>query len=174
MQLLLFLTIWCGVAWKSQGEPPTENEQRATWASPSQFRQLPAPFVKELEARGCKIPQASTSSLNATNVIHGHIGSTKQTDWVVVCKINNKSVLLFFWGGPEHCAPETNVQEGDGHERVISMATPRDIQKLLYDEKQLPPVAIHHDGIWDVYADKDGTLDYCDGGRWIHHINGGH
>lgn len=155
--------------------------------SPAEFQQLPAPFLKQLLKRGCSIPQPygredpPDLQSRSRNVIHGHFGSMKQTDWAVVCTLEDKSVLSIYWGGPLKCASDINIETDRKvsssrarYWREIATATNKSIRDLLREEQSLSHVPIRHDAIWDIYDQKQGSLDYCYRGKWFHHINGGH
>lgn len=185
MWTLLLLTAFTAA---SQIKPPLESGPSLHWTSPDRFQQLPARFVKQLKDHGCRIPQPNAPAgrpyarLRSSNVIHGHFGSAKQTDWAVVCTVEDKSTIFIYWGGRSQCTSEINVEMESrfssdpvhGYSREITTATNKSIHNLFEDEKLLPPVPIRHDGIWDIYDQKEGSLDYCYEGKWLHHINGGH
>ncbi|MBZ5542923.1 MAG: hypothetical protein LAO07_04495 [Acidobacteriia bacterium] len=61
--------------------------------------------MKQLESRGCTIPQSAEFSA-PHNVITGEFARKAQKDWAVLCSTQGKSTILVFWGGPAKCFAE--------------------------------------------------------------------
>ena len=68
--------------------------------SPAAVRELPVNLVKDLQRRGCTIPQAGYNK-KPNNVIKGEFAKPGQRDWAVLCSIKEVSTILVFWNGSE-------------------------------------------------------------------------
>ena len=77
-----------------------EAERTIMRLPPSAVRQLPRNVVRELQHRGCTIPQTS-STRNQHNVIRGEFAKPGQTDWAILCSVKGVSSILVFWNGSE-------------------------------------------------------------------------
>jgi len=73
---------------------------RIVQLSPAAIPGLPANLVKELERRGCTIPQEAPTK-KSSNVIKGAFAKPGQTDWAALCSVNGVSTILVFWKGSE-------------------------------------------------------------------------
>src|SRR5262249_47975777 len=69
---------------------------RIVQLSPAAIPGLPANLVKELERRGCTIPQEAPTK-KSSNVIKGAFAKPGQTDWAALCSVNGGSTTLGFW-----------------------------------------------------------------------------
>ena len=76
-----------------------EAERRIVRLSPTAFPELPRNVVRELQRRGCTIPQNFSNQPN--NVIKGEFSKPGQTDWAVLCSLKGISTILVFWNGSE-------------------------------------------------------------------------
>ena len=65
---------------------------------PGDFKQLPTSVVKNLERRGCRIPQ-SYGVKKKHNVISGNFFRRGQKDWAVLCSRKGVSSILIFPNG---------------------------------------------------------------------------
>jgi hypothetical protein len=72
-------------------------ERKVVRLPPSAFPALPAGIVRELQRRGCTIPQAYFKTPN--NVASGQFAHPGQRDWAVLCSIKGASSILVFWNG---------------------------------------------------------------------------
>lgn len=61
----------------------------------SDFNELPKEIIKNLEQRGCTIPQIWHDK-TLHNVISGEFSKKGQKDWAVLCSINRVSSILVF------------------------------------------------------------------------------
>lgn len=88
-----------------------EAERRIVRLSPTAFPELPGNVVRELQSRGCTIPQEAFTK-RRHNVIKGEFAKPGQTDWAVLCSVNQTSwsnpsrtnahyvsSILVFWNG---------------------------------------------------------------------------
>jgi hypothetical protein len=74
-----------------------EAERRIVRLSPTAFPELPRNVVRELQRRGCTIPQPYTD--RRANVIRGEFAKPGQTDWAVLCSTKGFTNLFVFWNG---------------------------------------------------------------------------
>jgi hypothetical protein len=78
-----------------------EAERRIVRLSPTAFPELPRNVVRELQRRGCTIPQTPYTK-RPQNVIKGEFAKPGQTDWAVLCSVNQTPWLLSFWSDPHY------------------------------------------------------------------------
>lgn len=167
---------------KSKQAPPLQNEREQAEREtrrlrPSTFPDLPIELIKQLEKRGCTVPQVFDTP-EPHNVIRGQFARKGQTDWAVLCLKNGKSSILIFWGKPARCPSELAVSEDRvflqsigngriGYSRRIDVASKNDI---LENYKQyrgsLPPI-LDHQGIDDRFVGKASDVHYCYQGKWL-------
>jgi len=175
MLLIIGISTWIAFAqespidWKSA-------ERQITRLSPSSFTALPAGIRKELEHRGCTIPQVWDDA-HPHNVEQGYFTSSKTKDWIVLCSVKGISSILVFHGGVskpfaqlDTCSDATYLQgtlpgkAGFSHKiRAISAEDIRGYCKLW--EHQCPPIT--HDGIEDIFVDKASSIYYLTNGKWL-------
>lgn len=144
---------------------------------PATFKELPGDIVKQLEARGCTIPQ-SFVELQPHNVIRGQFARPGQTDWAALCSKEGKSSIVMFWGKPTACPAELataddktflqGIGEGRiGYSRLIS-AVGCDVVLEHYQAHGGPkPPPLNHEGIDAAFAEKASTVHYCYQGKWL-------
>src|SRR5436309_14838260 len=78
-----------------------EAERRIVRLQPTAFPGLPGSVVQELQRRGCTIPQEAYTK-KPHNVIRGNFARPGQTDWAVLCSVNQTSRLSSFWTDPQY------------------------------------------------------------------------
>jgi hypothetical protein len=152
-------------------------DARIVRLSPSAIRRLPANLVKELQRRGCTIPQ-ETHSKQSNNVIKGEFAKPGQTDWAVLCSVNGVSSILVFWNGseknPSSIAPmEDRIfiqgfkKSEYSYSRGIKPAGKSFItlHHNAYGARPLPP--INHQGIVDTFTEKASVVWYSYQGKWL-------
>src|SRR6266850_1103498 len=92
----------------------TEADLQVTRLPPSAFPELPANIRRELERRGCTIPQVRADK-KPQNVIKGVFTRKGQTDWAVLCSVNQVSTILVFRNAsernPSELARETDIDK---------------------------------------------------------------
>ena len=166
----------------AQGIPPASEWTRAdaetVRLAPSRFGSLPAAVRRELERRGCSIPQTYAAKADLPdNVIRGRFTSSTTTDWAVLCSRQRRSTLLVFRGGGvtkiDELAPEQDegrlqmIGEGRiGYSRAILVAAPDDIGE--HNRNLDPPLPVlDHDGIHDAFIEKGSMIWYWSGAKWL-------
>src|SRR5688572_13873626 len=73
--------------------------------SPTAFPHLPSQIRRNLQSRGCTIPQTFADT-KPHNVISGEFARRGQTDWAVLCSRNKVSSILIFWAGSTRSVAE--------------------------------------------------------------------
>ena len=165
----------------AQGIAPAAEWTRAdaetVRLAPSRFGSLPAAVRKELDRRGCRVPQTYAATADRPdNVIRGRFTSATTIDWAVLCSRQRRSTVLVFRGGGvakiDELAPGDDVGrlqsigEGRiGYSRAIYPASPSDIRAHNPDPDPPLPV-LDHAGIHDAFIEKGSVIWYWSGGRW--------
>src|SRR5439155_9650041 len=149
-----------------------QNPARIVRLSPTAVRELPANLARELQHRGCTIPQEQYSR-KTNNVIRGEFEKRGQKDWAVLCSIKGVSTILVFWNGseknPAAIAPlEDRIYiQGFKKDQFSYSRGIRTVAKDFilrhhdtYGGPKLPP--INHQGIDDMFVGKASVV-------WYHH-----
>jgi hypothetical protein len=82
-------------------------ERQIVRLPPASFPELPPAIARELQHRGCTIPQ-DVFSRTPRNVISGEFARRGQKDWALLCSIKGSSSILVFWNGSAKNAAELN------------------------------------------------------------------
>ena len=145
---------------------------------PSTFSQLPQNIVRDLQARGCTVPQADFGP-KPNNVIKGNFATRQRSDWAVLCSKGGNSSILVYWGSsvkspaelaraPDEAYWLGNEREGFHYYRHIMTANKKYIL-LHYREygrgEFIPP--INHDGIDDGFLEKGSEVYYFYRHKWL-------
>jgi len=182
VRLLVVLAIALGHAvgaTKGTGQSPTQWDSAARAIKrlpPSAFPQLPAVVQRDLERRGCTIPQAFYPE-RPHNVVSGRFLRANQLDWAVLCSVRDSSRILVFWNGtpgnPTELAPEADAARlqgiGDGkigYSRGIGVARPVAIRNLARAFDGWIPRPLDHDGIEDAFIEKASAIHFLHRGKW--------
>jgi len=176
LQVVLFvpLMIFASLGTVSFAQMPAARIERL---SPAAIRRLPANLVKELQRRGCTIPQ-ETHTKQSNTVIKGEFAKPGQTDWAVLCSVNGVSAILVFWNGseknPASLAPMEDRIFIQGFKKSESSYS-RGIRPVgksfitlhhdAYGGRPLPP--INHHGIVDTFTEKASVVWYSYQGQWL-------
>ena len=154
-----------------------EAERRIVRLSPTAFPELPGNVFRELQHRGCRIPQSAYTK-KPHNVIKGEFAKPGQTDWAVRCSIKGFSSILVFWNGSEKNPAELARfedriylegidQNTIGFARSIA-AVGRDFIMRHYNAYGGPkPPPIDHQGIDDAFLEKASVTWYFHNGKWL-------
>ena len=135
---------------------------------PSAFPGLPAGIVRELERRGCTIPQVTIEGVDTKkphNVASGEFARKGQKDWAVLCSRRGRSAIHIFWGRPAKCASVIESQT-DSADRYIGTADAKYILDHYESYGGPKPPPLTHEGINDGIAEKASQVLYCYGGKW--------
>src|ERR1700694_2759659 len=88
-----------------------EADFQVTLLAPSAFPELPENIRRELERRGCTVPQV-WEDRKPHNVIKGELIRKGQIDWAVLCSLNRVSSILIFRNASEQ-NPSELAREAD-------------------------------------------------------------
>jgi hypothetical protein len=180
---LIGLVLTAGLAVRSVSQVPEDLQKKFDAAErqivrlpPTDFKELPNSLARELERRGCTIPQEASSEVR-NNVIRGQFEAPGQTDWAVLCSVHGFSSILVFWNGSERHPAElaraedrTFLQgmagEKIGFSRAIS-AVDKEFILRHYEAYGGPaPPPIDHQGIDDAFVGKASVTHYYYKGQW--------
>lgn len=150
--------------------------------SPARFSSLPPSIKRELERRGCTIPQYWGAKA-PLNVISGSFAKAGQKDHAVLCSRDGASEIEVFWGGTARCpspvpgsneSDETYLQTGSRgdfeYSRAIDEARLTRLSSIAeYQQYSGSPKAPsnNHEGIENTYIGKGSTILYCHQGSWV-------
>ena len=154
-----------------------EADLQVTRLEPSAFSELPGNIRRELEHRGCTIPQI-WGDRKPHNVIKGEFTRKGQTDWAVLCSLNRVSSILIFQNAseqnPSELAREADIEKlqgvgGDviGYSRAISSVGRQFILDHYHVYGGPKPPKIDHQGIDDAFVGKASVVHYFDAGAWL-------
>lgn len=140
--------------------------------SPAEFSDVPVWVVAALNARGCRIPQATYFKKERHNVIRGEFVAKGQIDWAALCSKNGKSSIVLLSTSKATCTQElaaaddsAYLQQVDANlhafSRLINTATPSEIARYVVQKNP----EFDHAGIVDEFAGKASTIFYCRDGK---------
>ena len=145
--------------------------------SPAAFPSLTASIRRELERRGCSIPQSYDIN-TAHNIVRGRFTTSTQDDVAVLCSRKRVSTILVFRGGlstniAEFASePDINYLQvigpdgAIGFSRMLGIAGQKYILKNHESFGGPKPPPLDHQGIDDAFLDKASTVWYWHGRRW--------
>jgi hypothetical protein len=88
--------------------PSVKASASTVYLQPMAFTELPGDVTRELQRRGCRIPQQAGVETRS-NVIRGEFARSGQMDWAVLCSVHGTSRILVFWhsdaANPSEIAP---------------------------------------------------------------------
>jgi hypothetical protein len=179
LSALIFLTVGINHVKPSQQfiGRVIEADLQVARLPPSAFPELPTKIRRELERRGCTIPQVSADK-KPQNVIKGEFTGKGRTDWAMLCSLDHVSTILIFRNASERepleLAPQSdadNLQSGSGaaieYSRVVSAVGRDYILKHYRAYGGLKPPAIDHQGIDDAFVGKASVVHYFYAGKWL-------
>lgn len=144
--------------------------------APREFPELPEAVRRDLEKRGCTVPQAYLDK--RVNVIRGEFGWKGQTDWALLCSRWGASRILVYWNGDPLSVHELDwapdrfyLQDVGGgrwaYSRVISPVGEDFILShyRAYGGPKPPPIT--HQGIDVAFLEKASVVRYFHKSRWL-------
>lgn len=154
-----------------------EAERGIVRLPPSAFPELPGNLARDLERRGCTIPQEAFTK-KPHNVIHGSFAKPGRTDWAVLCSVKGVSTILVFWNGSERNPAEIAGMEDRiflqgitadriGFSRSIASVGQDFIVRHYRAYGGPAPPPMHHQGIDDAFLEKASVTWYFYGGKWL-------
>jgi hypothetical protein len=179
---LALIALVCSTAGISLARPSQEPitkfrpvDFRVRRLAPSAFAELPPNIRRELERRGCTVPQVSANN-QPHNVIKGEFTRKGQTDWAVLCSVNQASTILVFRNAsvrnPSEFAREPDELQATGgdavaYSRAISGVDRAYILSHYQAYGGNKPPTIDHQGINDAFVEKASGIHYFDAGKWF-------
>jgi len=181
---LALIALVCSTAGVSLARPSQEPitkfrplDFRVRRLAPSAFPELPANIRRELERRGCTVPQVSADK-KPQNVIKGEFTRKEQTDWAVLCSVNQVSTISVFRNAsaknPSELARKPDVDQlqvtgGDAvaYCRAICGVDRAYILSHYQAYGGNKPPTIDHQGINDEFVEKASVVHYFQAGRWL-------
>lgn len=145
---------------------------------PAEFKELPTSIAKNLERRGCTIPQAYGVK-RKHNVISGNFFRRGQKDWAVLCSRKAVSSILIFPNGLTKNVSEIAKSADSGYLQDMegngTMGFSRLIEavnaKYIYDHYKTyggrKPPKISYQGINDAFIEKASEVHYFHQGKWL-------
>jgi hypothetical protein len=154
-----------------------QADRHLTRLPPSAFPELPTNIKRELERRGCTIPQVPPDK-KPKNVIKGEFTGKGRADWAVLCSLNHLSTILIFRNASERdaleLAPQSDadsLQSGGGtaieYSRAIEPVGREYILKHYRAYGGPQPPTIEHQGINDAFVGKASVVRYFHAGKWL-------
>jgi hypothetical protein len=143
---------------------------------PREFRQLPSAVRRNLDARGCAVPQSPQGSA-PHNVISGSFTASGSRDWAVLCSVKGVSRILVYRGGSTKRIDSLAVLPDAGFmhrsssgvvefSRRIGTATPKNLADHASANGIPKPPKLSYDAIDDWYVEKASTIHYFYRGKW--------
>jgi len=153
------------------GAQPVRQSPRRTYPvvrlQPTAFPELPRNVDRELQRRGCTIPQPYTGK--RANVIQGEFVKPGQTDWAVLCSTQGYTRLLVFRNGSA-TNPVELARNPDDPGRIFDwFILPADRKYIMdhyraYGGPKPPP--IDHQGI-ESGGETASVVLYYYRGKWL-------
>jgi hypothetical protein len=154
--------------------------------APAQLSGTPARLQRDLERRGCRIPQPSRLLADSTrthNVIRGSFTGPGLNQWAVLCSIRDSSRILVYVDSTftavdsvAHAADAGFLQQIDrgqiGYSRAISSVGAAEMRRMYARTPRSPttvalPADANHAGITDAFLDKGSNIHYFHLNRWL-------
>ena len=171
------LVFFVGIVRAQSQDAWTRADSAIVRARPSAFGKLPAPIRRDLERRGCTVPQQfDDKKLN--NVISGAFVGPRRIDWAVLCSIAGRSrVLIYPAGGAQPAdsldeAPDASFlqryTQGIVYSRAITTVPAKRVRRLI-PARGAGNASRHadHDAIEIAFVDKASSVFYWTGAKWI-------
>lgn len=172
----VILTVGACVALPAQ-DRWTQADLQTRRLPPSLFPQLPPALRRDLERRGCTIPQVWSDTVPG-NVVSGRFRDSSQVDWAVLCSIHRQSSILVFWAGQTDSVAVLDSAPDDGYlqtvgggqigySRGIDVADTGYIRQHYqwYGGPEPPP--LDHEGIENAFVGKASGIWYWYQGKWL-------
>jgi hypothetical protein len=144
---------------------------------PREFRQLPPAVRRDLERRGCTIPQFPGKTA-PHNVISGSFIASGSRDWAVLCSVNAVSRILVYRNGAAGRVDSLARQSDAGFlqsnaegvmefSRKLDIAESRTVAEAAQASGGPKPQPLDHSGIGDGFIDKAAITWYYSRGKWL-------
>jgi hypothetical protein len=153
--------------------------------APSVFRDLPINVRRDLESRGCLIPQP-WGYRTPQNAIRGAFSRTNITEWAVLCSVRERSQILIYRRDssrttgivvadslerlPDEAWMQIITKGRSGYSRLIRTRARQRISGWRRDiDENTIPQPIDHDAIEQIFVEKAAQAFYFARGRWYRH-----
>ena len=171
MRPLRLALLLSSVASVSFGQFTSKRLPKIVKARPSEFPELPANLLQELNRRHCMIPQlpGKFNSSERQNVVKGEFAKTGQTDWAVLCSTRRQiGNILVFWNGSELNPSEVDVGSLGLYTTIGPVSEPSITKQHSTQGPFINglPLEIDHQGIGSV-SDSQSTVMYYYKGKWL-------
>lgn len=136
----------------------------------SEFPRLPPEIRRNLQIRGCTVPQ-SPISRKLIDVVHGHFRDSQHTDWAVLCDARNTGteMILVYWGGKMSypvVLTTSKLDHGECGVEISPVGKPFIMEHYrAYGGHKPPP--IDHQGINVGICEKASTVSYFYRNHWL-------
>lgn len=173
---LLCLTVLISLGAADAQDTWTKADKEVRRLRPQVFTQLPLLIRKDLEKRGCTIPQCCEDK-KPHNVARGSFVHKGQTDWIVLCSTGRvSSIMVYVAGSPRNVLitetlPDLNFLQSMGennimYSRSIGRIPDKSILKMFLDAGRQVKLSDIHDGIADMFAEKGSAVYYYENRKW--------
>lgn len=174
--LLAALLVWRTHGLVAQSQPSLASIRRL---APAAFSAMPVAVRRDLERRGCRIPQPFGARTPA-NVVRGAFTAANVSEWAVLCSIRDSSRILIYGlvAGAGASAHDSLPRSADlswmqgigndrwGFSRAIRRLSRERIRGWRRDADGQPiPQPIDHDAIEERFVGKAAEAFYYAGGR---------
>jgi len=172
--LVLALSLWVVSSAPGQSSPSPDSIRRL---APSAFPKLPIEIRRDLETRGCRVPQPWDETTSA-NVIHGSFTTARANEWAVLCSARDTSQILVYRAGGGTAidslqrAADLGWMQGVGgvrwgYSRLLQVRPLRMIRAWRHDiDGHTIPQPVDHDAIEQAFEGKAAEAFYFAAGRW--------
>ena len=148
----------------------TVEEVRKQWPDfryldPGQIRELPPAVRADLEKLGCRIPKFIKWDARH-NAIKGQFFKPGQTDWAVLCQVDDKTGILLYPGGAATDLPMLRGEPTDLTLTIHAVSAFVLQKRAVRDHPDEPPPAFDHEGIEDGPIQKAGRVIYHRDDEW--------
>jgi len=161
--------------------PPGEPLSAVRRLAPTTFAELPQTIRRDLESRGCLVPQ-SYDETRPHNVLRGSFTVAASSEWAILCSVRDTATILIYDGARgvavdslERSSDAGWVQSvaGDqwGYSRYLSVLPRGAIRGWTRDlDGQRIPRPIDHDAINQAFSGKGAEAFYKARGRWYRQL----
>ena len=143
---------------------------------PSAFQSLPIEIQKDLDRRGCRIPQ-TLDDPKPHNVISGDFLGRSTKGWAVLCSVNRASRVLVYDARATTAVDSVDARPDKsylqqvsggriGFSRLITTAEPDRVRRALA-RKPHDAIKNPHAGIEIAFIDKASFIVYWTGKAWV-------
>lgn len=146
------------------GATRAQEQQEVRHARVSEFQQLPQTVRRDLEHRGCTVPQPPYSK-RLENVIAGRFRNLRDQDWAILCSLKSTGRTLLLVYSPKPAVVDEYPAGSGCWDLISAVGRPYIMEHFrLYGGPKPPPIS--HQGI-NVGCEKASVVRYFYQGRWL-------